>query len=240
MIPNIYAVPNELTSPKFGEMFASGCKGKILEEYKTGPWAGFGSPVLWDGMMRTIKDGFDFYYGDHAYFGRGKFYRITKNRLQHDGSGTSDLRRVKHFYEAATPWKKTGKNIIVCPQSESHHTRLGEKNWLERVLHTLKASTDRPIIVRKKRQSRPLVADLDDAWCIVTHTSNAAVESIMAGVPAICTGDCAASRLSLSDPFCVEKPYYPDDDRLMWAGVLADNQWTFDEIKIGKAWRKIR
>lgn len=239
MKPLIYVAENELTSPQFCAAFARGSGGRIVQEYQPGPWAGFGSPKIWGSLTQAMKDGHNFYYGDHGYFGRGKFYRVTRNRFQHDGAGEPNLKRLAPFYEHAAPWKKNGAHIVVCPQSDNHHERFGELGWLQRVLATLGEFTDRKIIIRTKKQSRPLWADLQNAWCVVTHTSNAAVESIMAGIPAICTGDCAASRLSLSDPANVEKPYYPDVDRLAWAGVLAANQWTLDEIAMGKCWKKV-
>ncbi|KKK87688.1 hypothetical protein LCGC14_2750750, partial [marine sediment metagenome] len=36
-----------------------------------------------------------------------------------------------------------------------------------------------------------LADDLAEAWCLVTYVSNAAVDAICAGVPAIVTGACA-------------------------------------------------
>lgn len=45
---------------------------------------------------------------------------------------------------------------------------------------------------------------------MVTWTSNAAVDALLAGVPVFCTGDCAASVMGRSDPINIEYPYYPD------------------------------
>jgi len=210
--------------------------------YRHGPWAGFGSPRdhIWNSLMKTIKRGDDFYYGDHAYFGRGKFYRVTKNRFQHDGeTGHGDMDRIKPFWERPKPWKKGGRNIILCPQSSNHHMRFGEPDWEQRVRAAIELRSDRPIITRTKKSRRPLVADLEDAHCVITHTSNAAVEAILNGVPAITTGDCCASHMSGSDPVNVEKPFYPDG-RMEWASILANNQWTLDEIRRGVCWHKIQ
>lgn len=240
MKPFIYIADNELTSPKFGEAFAAGSGGKYRDQYEPGPWAGFGSPQVWDSLTRAIKEGQDFYYGDHAYFGRGKFYRITKNAFQHTGIGEPDLERIRPFHRRAKPWRKGGGHIVVCPQSENHHERFGEPNWLDRVMHSLSLYTDRPIIVRRKKDTRSLIADLQNAHAVVVHSSNAAVEAILNGVPAFCTGQCAASILSLSDVSYIENPYYPEVDRMAWAGTLAANQWTLDEIRRGVAWKHLQ
>lgn len=239
MKPNIYMAENELTSPRFCEAFAIGSKGEIVKHYTPGPWAGFGSPQVWHTLIRAMKEGHDFYYGDHAYFGRGKFYRVTKNRFQHTGIGKGDMRRLARFYDTVKRWQKGGRHIVLCPQSDNHHERFGELRWAQRVRETLAQFTDRPIVQRKKKDEKPLIEDLQGAHCLITHTSNAAVEAILNGIPAICTGDCAASIMSLSDPANVEKPFYPDYDRLQWASVLASNQFTLDELRTGECWKVV-
>lgn len=244
MIPNIYIVENELTSPQFGRAFADGCGAEhkfILDhKYTPGPWAGFLSPKNWQSLQDTIAAGFDYYYGDHGYFGRGTFYRVTKNAPQYYGESNPNYNRLKPFYDAVKPWRKEGKHIIVCPQSENHHERFGQPNWLDNTLKILRASTDRKIKVRYKKDWRPLGADLINAHALVTHTSNAAVESVLAGVPVICTGLCAASQYGIKDLTQVDNVITPDGDRLRWAATLANNQWSLQEISDGKCWEKIK
>lgn len=244
MIPNIYNNPKELTSPLFAKAFAEGCgHNKMIllpGEYVAGPWAGFGSPDYWQSLELAQKDGFDWYYGDHAYFGRGVFYRVTKNNYQCMDDDNPDYERLKPFYEAVKPWKKEGKNIIVCPQSAGHHERFGQPDWLEKTLKTLQENTDRKIKIRRKKDYRSLFADLQNAYAVVTHTSNAAVEALLEGVPVICTEDCAASKFGIKDPSQIENIIYPDFDRLKWAATLANNQWTLEEITAGKCWEAIK
>lgn len=226
-----------ITAPKFAAAFAAGCHGQVVEKYAGGTWAGFGSPDTWAGLMAARRMREDFLYGDHGYFGRGVFYRVTRNAFQHNGKGAYDMDRLRPFHEAALPWK-SGRDIIVCPQSDGHHQRFHAKNWMDETMAVLQSVSDRKIIVRTKATRRPIQADLDDAWCVVTHSSACAIHGIMAGVPAICTADGAASLMSGSDPFNVEYPYRPDG-RMEWAATLAANQWTLDEIKQGKCWKAI-
>lgn len=231
----------EKTAPLFADAFAAGCGGLVTDHYSGGPWIGFGSPSTWHDLIEARRRGYDFYFGDHAYFGRHQYYRVTKNAWQHRGIGVPDLKRLAPFYKSVMRWKKNGSKIIVCAQSDAYNARMGWEgdSWLESVVSRLEAHSDREIIVRTKRTAKPLAADLKDAWCVVTHASNAAVEAILAGVPAICTGDCAASIMSLRDPCNVEYPLYPGG-RLEWAGVLAANQWTLEEIRKGMCWEAIR
>ena len=241
-IPNVYTVDDEKTAPEFANAFAEGCGGKILKDFEPGtPWAGFGSPQSWDGFVKTIKARETFYYGDHAYFGRGKFYRVTKNAMQHTGIGSPDFDRLKPFYEAAKPWKKDGRVIVVCPQSDGFHHRMGYQGdeWLQNVLRKLAMFSDRPVIVHGKRDKLPLAHYLTKAHALVCHTSNSAVEALMAGVPVFCTGDCPASHMGLSDPVNVERPYFPEC-RMEFAAPLAANQWTLDEIRNGDCWRVVQ
>lgn len=236
---SVYTVPFELTSPRFARAFAAGCGG-VIKDYRDcpdGPWSGFGSPHNWDMMQSCIKAGFDFWMGDHAYFGRHKYYKVTRNAYQHSGIGEPDFDRLRLFFAEAARWKKGG-NIILCPQSANHLERFGAPDWLEETKKELRKYTDRKIIVRYKQDRKPLGVDLQSAWAVVTHSSASAVHAIMHGVPAFCTAQCAASSMSLSDLAKIETPYYPDG-RMEWAAVLAANQWTLEEIKRGDCWRAI-
>lgn len=240
MIP-VYVQKGKTLSKQFCEAFAAGCGGEVETEYRPGPWAGYGSPVLWPDLVRTIKGGHPFYYGDHAYFGRGVYFRVTKNAFQHDGRGEPDYDRLRPFHEKPKPWRKSGRHILVCTQTQPYYERFGIGGWLAETVQRLKLYTDRPIIVRPKDTNRPLLQDFQDAWAVVCCTSNTAVEAIMEGIPAIVTGQCAASLMALSDPALVEHPMMPDDDeRMRWAGTLAANQWTLEEIAAGLCWGKIK
>lgn len=239
MTLRVYRQNGKDLSKAWCEAFAAGCGGTVETEYKPGPWAGYGSPTLWPDMMRSIKDGHDLYYGDHAYFGRGVYFRVTKNAFQHDGRGVPDFERLRPFHESAKPWRKNGKHILICTQTQAYYERFGIPDWLASTAKRLKMHTDRPIVVRPKDTRTPLLQDFKDAWAVVCCTSNAAVEALMEGIPVITTGQCAASRMGLSDPALVEYPFYPDD-RMEWAGVLAANQWTLDEIRNGDCWGKIK
>lgn len=238
---NVYKVEDEITSPKFAKAFAKGCGGRVLTEYAGGGWAGFGSPVNWNDLQQAIATGHDWYYGDHGYFERGQFYRVTKNAYQHTGIGVPNFRRLSRWYQRAAKFHKSGGNIIICPQSQSHLDRHGASNWLEETLDVVHRHTDREVIVRwKNGQDGPLVKQLPKAWAVVCHSSNAAVEALMHGVPVFVTSPIAAAfRMGKSNLAEIEYPYYPDG-RYEWAGVLAANQWTMAEIERGLAWRAMK
>jgi hypothetical protein len=237
---HVYSVPQQGgTNPKFAEAFARGSGAPIVtdHEYRGGAWVGFGSPVSWRSLSDARCQGATWYYGDHGYFNRGEYYRITRNAFQHDGCGDAAP------LAGAQPWRRDGRHVLVCPPDDKIAVLMGfdEHVWLQDVLDRLRNNSDRPVKIRTRdhEYQRPLERDLDDAWALVTWGSNAAVEALMYGVPVFCTGDCASSRMGRSDPINIEYPYYPDD-RDEWAGVLAANQWTLDEIASGIAWERLQ
>jgi hypothetical protein len=230
------------TNPIFNEALAAGSGLSIAEDgapYAGGGWAGFGSPHTWGSLRHARKNGDAWIYGDHGYFHRGTYYRITRNAFQHDGCG--EARREPGVTIA--PWRKRGAHVLVCPPDDKIAALMGFDHhaWRHDVLARLAENTDRMVIVRPRahEQVRPLEADLADAWALVTWGSNAAVEAVLVGVPVFCTGDCSASIMGRSDPINIEYPLYPDD-RYEWAATLAANQWTLDEIASGMAWSALR
>lgn len=242
----VYAIPAERTSPRFARAFATGCGGRVVttRQHVDGPIALFGSPHLMEVLERARDEGRDWYYGDHAYFGRFRFFRITKNALQHTGEGKGDARRFDRLGVSIEPWKK-GRHVLVCPPDRKYARCIGmdEQAWLRGTLAALKRHTDRPIRIRKREgaEKNPvtLANDLQGAHALVTHHSNAAVEALCMGVPVFVTAQCAARAMAETDLTKIESPRYPDD-RLRWASVLAANQWSIAEIRRGQAWRALK
>lgn len=248
MTPVSYYAAGEFTSPKLAYAFAKGCGGTItddLEYLHPGPVAMFGSPPVWPLLRQAQAEGRDWLFADHAYFGRGYFYRITKNAYQHDGRGTSS---TPERFERATrgktvePWRKTGSHVLVCPQSDIYFSLHGidAATWLRDVTATLREHTDREIRVRWKASRTPIKPDLENAWAVVVFSSAAALDALIAGIPIVTLAPFAASaRMGLTDLSQIESPMYPDG-RVSFLQVLADNQWTLPEIMRGSAWRQIQ
>lgn len=197
-------------------------------------------------LRQAIAEGREWWYADNSFFDitRKSMIRIGHNRLQHDGIGKPDWQRFKALGIEIKPWQKNGRHIVVCPQSDHFMREVcgikgGSAAWLAETLVTLRANTDRPIIVRewssdKTKIKTTLQADLQNAWALVTHMSAAANEALIAGVPAFTTGYCAARVLSNGFLCNIESPLYLDD-RAEWAANLAANQWTLEEIENGTA-----
>lgn len=238
-IPDVYVQEHEKTSPLFGRAFAKGCGAKIFAHYQGGDWAGFGSPNNWKDIKKAKETGHNFYYGDHGIFGRHVYYRTTKNAFFHSGRGETDYKRINRRGFLEMPWKKSGSDIIICPQSEDHHLRYGttRQDWLNKAIQEISKHTDRKIIIHGKFDRKPLAAFFGNAWAVVVHSSNSAVQAVMAGIPAFNTEPSTASEISCNDLSKIESPYYPDH-RWHFASVLCDNEWTLEEYQRGLAWSK--
>lgn len=244
MIPTILCAGLNGTAPKWSAAFARGC-GASWALYAGRDVVGdaglacFGHPSLEPLLFDLKRRGVPFYYGDHAYFGRGRFYRCTKNAWQHAGlEGDVDRARFASFGIPVRDWRSRGSHIVIAPNSQPFLERHGAPGWVEQTMAELRRLTDRPLRLRWKKDAelRPLSDDLVGAWALVTFTSNAAVEAILAGIPAICTAPCAGASMGGTSLQAIEAPLMPEG-RLEWAQRLANNQWTLEEMAAGQAWR---
>lgn len=181
---------------------------------------------------------------DNSYFdkARGLFFRVTKNRLQHTGLGETDGKRFARLGIEVKPFVHFSHGpVIVVEQSDSfmrihageaprptnRPTRgAGSGIWLHAQMaeHVL----GRKVKFRawhndKIKQGLGLAVDLQGASLLITHSSAAAVEALRNGVPVV------VSPLS-----CCYGHRPADRERLF--GVLADNQFTLNEMKDGTAW----
>ena len=79
---------------------------------------------------------------------------------------------------------------------------------------------------------------LKDIHAVVVFTSIAGVQAALEGVPCFATHNCASAKFGSMDLSQIENPIKPDN-RYEMASVLADNQWTLEEIEQEMAWKKL-
>lgn len=193
--------------------------------------------------------GSDWYYADRGYFDatRGSnydgYFRVTKNAYMADGIGAAKPDRWSRLGKTLAPWKKDGRKIVVCPPGAVLGQLRGfnSSQWLEETVATLRANTDRPIVVRNKPKggSEEILFEdeMRDAFAVVIHSSNAGVDALLLGVPVFATHDCAAAIMANSQLERIETPVYPD--RFQWACNLAAAQWTLEEMRNGTCKREL-
>jgi hypothetical protein len=207
-------------------------------------------PVVW-GVLRDSdriiaqakSQGLYFFYVDHAYFnrGHGRTYRITRNGYEAGPIRVVPGDRISALQVRLEPWRKSGSEIIVCPPTDYFMQAHGCIDWLDTTLATLRSVTDRPIKVRRKpkpgEEVVPLEQALQNAHALVTHSSNVAIEAVCFGTPAFVAPASAAAPVARTNILEIENPIYPD--RASWLAHLAYNQFSFEEIANGRAWRML-
>jgi len=218
--------------------FAEGCGGQVVPPVTLleGPAAMYGVLRGCGEVIRNCVDvGRDYWYIDHGYTNpsqhtKGEFagnYRVVFNGRQAK-PGESDGRRFK---AEIRPWKRRGKHILVIPLTKavSDFYNMPQRDWLETVIREVATYTDRPIRIKEKGEGN-IHQSLKDCWCLVTHSSNTAVDALLEGVPVITLGASAVSDLSWKFGH-IENPYWPDREPVLWG--LADNQFTLAEMRSG-------
>ena len=79
------------------------------------------------------------------------------------------------------------------------------------------------------------------AACVITHTTNAGVSALLAGVPVIELGCGVVKPLAEMDLDKVSNPRrYTEEERREFLNWLAYQQWTLAEIASGEAWAYLR
>lgn len=245
-----YPVAGKKKAVAICQAFADGCGGQVVTDgvLRDGPAFFFGvdpsNEHIWKAVRADQRR--DYYYGDNAYFDscRGDYFRVTANRLQHSGTGPSDGKRFASLGIQIAPWRTGGQYVLLCPQSDQFMRVVAgmRGDWTRMTIEGVQNFTDQPLRVRewnrdKAKLAASLPEDLAEATALVTWSSAAAVTALLAGVPVCCTGPCAASVMGgdLADIDDLPRP-----ERLLWAGVLADNQWTLDEMRSGKTWAALQ
>jgi hypothetical protein len=214
-------------------------RGRVIQEQRA---RGKKVIVIEKGFVRR-----DEYYmaGFNALNGRADFY---------NANSPSD--RWEALDVTLAPLREPADNqaIVVCGQvpSDASVQNVDIIAWCGKCIAEIRKRTKRQIIFRahplaKKRTPAMLGAinsdrsyeeDLKNAWAVVTFNSNAAVEAVIAGVPAF-SFDRGSMALPVTSQTLnlIETPYFPEDKhRKTWASNLAYTQWNEDEFRLGMPW----
>lgn len=156
------------------------------------------------------------------------------------------------------PWKadSAGEYVLVAYQYAAvpmHN--IDKRPYFQEALEELAAVSDRPIHFRKHPLDRGRTAlpsgviestepsfeeALRRAHCVVTYDSNAALEAVLAGVPAFTLGKSITDPVAMKimEPADWKKANNPDrPDRQQWAHWIAYLQYSGIEMSNGEAWR---
>ena len=178
-----------------------------------------------------------------------------------------DATRWPLFKHTLKPWRQTGDNIIILGQhdaSEQWSGMPGMKAWFEQQIEQIRKHTNRPIQVRphprnpvgldtKKYKNvtvtRPIMDSntiddtnfkdtLKNAWAVVNHSSNPAMEAVINGIPVFVSESSLCYDVGNNSLENINNPKMPD--RQNWANQLSYTEWFQDEIEKGLPWKKIK
>lgn len=170
---------------------------------------------------------------DNGYFGRNKYFRITKNANQVTDLSVRTPERFERIKKNVQfrPWNR-GRKIILALSTEHLYKFHGMdiKKYTDDTVSKIRQFSDRKIVVRPKEANYPIEEDLKDGWCLVTHTSCSALDALQWGVPVITTGECCAKPVS-GKIENIENLELPEREPLFWH--LAWNQFTVNELAEG-------
>jgi hypothetical protein len=193
-----------------------------------------GNVSAWE---RVLRRGAPFWFIDNAYFdrARGVQFRVVRNGIQHSGIGETDGKRLAALGYQAQPEIDARDGYVLVVHQSPVYMRLTAQapRWIETVLkhYARREIRHRAWSPDKPEIAKTLHADLSGAALLVTHSSCAAVEAALAGVPVLVSKVSCCHTLG----FVLPSP----SERMRWAGVLADNQFSRAELKDGTAWRML-
>lgn len=210
-------------------------------------------PETTDLIAEWRKAGRTFVYWDRGYCDRifatnlptgdsGGMYRWHVNSFQMTGvrDVPDDRWRSTKASKCVQPWMKNGRHIVIAAPTRTYARFHRCEGWIADTIDALARVTDRQFVIRDKEQyrRRPIQRDLDGAHCLVTHASNAAVESVILGCPVFVHRDSAAALVGQSDLRKIETPVYPE--RQAWLNSLAYCQFNERELVDGTLFRMLQ
>lgn len=193
-------------------------------------------------LRRARAEGAPYLFFDRAYYGGGPGsgrLRVTLGAYQQHWVNHDVLARPSAHLRGPRlemkPWSSGREQIMVVPPSDAVRKLYGV-DW-DQIARGIASRTVRPIIVSLKGDPSPLAERLERCHCVVTWSSNVAVEAVCAGVAAyVCTESAAAPVAgSLMRGLAAGFEDPPRPDRGAWATSLAWGQFTLAEIASGYA-----
>jgi hypothetical protein len=161
------------------------------------------------------------------------------------------------------PYRKEGRHIVVVGQVPGDASLRGEdiNQWLMNTCAELRKLTERPIVarlhplaqvdgrsgvyerlaqlsVKVDHPSHPFVDTMKGAWSVVTYSSGAAVDALLAGVPAVAVSP-ASYAWDVTDHELNRAVNPTLFERGPWLQKLAAAHWHHDEIMSGDIWKPI-
>ncbi len=220
-------------------------------------------------MKSCTEHGVHYVYFDKGYINRG--WDASEDREAYYRFSLDSFQPLPYFQAIPRPpdrWEKlnvklhprreNGEYIIYagCSEKFARWYHFEPTEHATRVIHEIKALTSRPIIYRPKPSYGRAVPipgsvyskgrckieeELENAYALVTFSSNAALDAILYGVPAVVLGPGIARPVSNTDLSMINHLSFPtDQERFQWCCDLAYCQWQLKEIRDGTLWQELK
>jgi hypothetical protein len=196
-------------------------------------------------VPQAIEDGRPFWLLDNGYYKSSSFgkHMIGHFELTYKGIVPVLMQNPDYdrFPDVLEPWQDNPRGHVVIGLPGNGFGKvigLNMDDYIRKIVGKVKRTTDRRIIVRQKYERRSIDADLAGAYCLVTHSSNVAVDAIVRGIPAIVASTSPAApvaRTSLKQINDLVRP-----DRVHWWASLMCQQFTPQEMAAGVAWKYMK
>ena len=196
-------------------------------------------------LFSKMENNWPFWFIDTGYtnFLNGKkktWHRLTRNHLHHYKTFPAPVNRLGMFEEFPKLWRECGDKILIIePGSFSAKTfGINIEQWKNDVIAELRKYTDKKIVIREKlskKVRKNLYKELcdDDYYCVININSNAATESIWAGVPVITLAKHISNPVAKNSISDVNSLYR--GDLANWLCMLSYSQFTYEELCNGVA-----
>jgi hypothetical protein len=233
----------ERKTARIMEALAAGCNGEVcIGDPPAGaePFAVWGQEWLALRIIpRALKSGRPFWHIDNGFFlpangGVEGYYRMTYRGMAAVYLPEAPLVRSQLLRPNMAPWRSEGRHVLLALPGESFGLAAGVNvpRWREGIRDRLRAATGRPIVVRPKGDPVHLSRHLRRCWALVTHSSNVAVDSVLAGVPVFVAETSPAVPVGRVD-LDIDRPDMPP--REPWWRSLMWQQFALDEMRSGLA-----
>lgn len=200
-------------------------------------------------LISKIDNNYPFWFIDSGYTNflepNKKWHRLVHNHLHHGNNIDAPVDRLGNFASFPRQWRHSGEKILVIepgPFAASiFHVDI--KTWKYSIEAELRQYTDKPIVFREKinkktRENLFKHLNDEDYYCLVNINSNAATESIWAGIPVITLDKHITNpvtRSKISDINNLHRPNLAN-----WLCMLSYSQFTFEELIDGTAGKLIK
>jgi len=200
-------------------------------------------------LVDKLEGNFPFWFIDSGYTNfiepNKKWHRLVRNHLHTGNLFEAPVDRLGIFNTYPNKWRTSGDKILIIEPGEfaAKIFKINIQEWKYNLEKELEQYTNKKIIFREKtpkKQRSPLYKHLldEDYYCVVSINSNAATESIWAGIPTITLDRHISNPVSKNKISEINNLY--TGSLASWLAMLSYSQFTYDELLSGKAARIVK